>query len=430
MKSIQKLLGIILIIIICSCGKDEIINPLDNQNVYQDISEITTRSGQNGSFNIPIYSQNELVVQYFPGTDETVKESLRSIYEVEYYEACRLCPDGMIELWTFDINIQIEPKKHSIESDGMILAVDREFSVETVIDDIDVGTWEYTSYEPLIVSENSEITIAIIDTGFDPQFPAWYDSGEPIPMLYKAETDTDGELSGWDFVNDDNNPYDDASGKHGSIVTFEIHDILSGTGVPYQILPLKAFDNSGAASYFNIVCSTYHGVQIADIIQMSFGWYEPDPDDIQSTVFKSLLEIFNDVVVVTSAGNNGENNDTNPHYPSGYNLDHIIAVAATNKEATDSAYWSNIGPISVDFWAVGEEVPFYDYEGNLISGGVDGTSFAAPQIAALAAIQKFYGDADISPEEIINLINISGLEAPDAFDNLVKYDKYFPLMVE
>lgn len=429
MKSIQKLLGIIFILILFSCSKDEnLIQKSDPQNN----TEITTRNNQtNTAYNIPIYSQTELIVKYPAGTTEVVKQSMRSHYEVLYYETCQLCPDGAIEKWTFDSNIQIEPKKHSIETDGILPYVDYEFIFETEIDGIEVGSWEDTSYEPLIVSENSKVTVAIIDTGFDPFFPAWYEDGEPIPMLYKAsDPGGDGVLSGWDFVNDNNNPFDDDLGKHGSILTYEIHNILRGTKIPYQILPVKAFDANGNASYFDIICSTYWAAQRANIIQMSFGWYEPDIDDLKSTIFKNLLEIFHDVLFVTSAGNNGENNDFNPHFPSGYDLDNIVGIAATNKNATLAATWSNFGLYSVDFWAVGEEVPFYNYDGEPIEGGVEGTSFAAPQIAALAAIQKFYGASDISPAEIINLINISGLETPVEFGNLVKYDKYFPLMVE
>ncbi len=440
MKSIQNLFGIILIIILSSCGKDEIINPLDNSDLDSKSSEITTRSNQNGPFNTPIYSQTELIVQYLPDIDDATKDSLRSYYDVIYYEICQLCSDERIEKWRFDIDVQIEPKKHVIETTAGIVIEEVDFNFEFTenFDVVDVGEWEDTSYEPFIVSDNTEITIAILDTGCDFYFPFWYDGEEPIPVLYNASETAEGEeISGWDFVNSDPNTFDDYAGRHGTILAFEYQNILNGYGVPFQILPVKIFDQDAKINYFNLLCGTYYALQRADIVQMSFGWYDDGIGDYESTIFKNLIDEFNDVIVITSAGNgnggdddSGDNTDTAAHYPSSYDSDNIIAVGATNKESTFPAEWSNYGSVSVDFWAVGMEVPFYDYDYEPIPGGVHGTSFAAPQIGAQAALHQYFWGGVLSPEEVINMINLYGIIVPDTYDGMVKYDKYYPLLIE
>ena len=56
-------------------------------------------------------------------------------------------------------------------------------------------------------------------------------------------------------------------------------------------------------------------------------------------------------IFVTSAWNEGDNNDiVENHYPSNFNLDNIIAVAATT-QTWDLAYFSNYWSTTVDVWA-------------------------------------------------------------------------------
>ena len=443
MKSIQKVLSIIFIMIVYSCSNDDGLNQLGRLDEPHDNSEITTRSNQNPMYNIPIYSQTELVVQYKLGVDDVAKATLRSIYEVIYYEICQLCPDKYIELWGFDPDIQIEPRKHAIETTAIgIKGVNYQFTFTADTKAVDPGTWEDTSYEPLIVSDNSGITIAVLDTGFDPFFPFWYDSeGLPIPMLYNASETADGdELSGWDFSNSDPNPFDDTTGKHGSAVTYEIFNILSNSGVPFQILPVKIFNEFDETNYFNVLCGTYYAIQRAQIINMSFGWFEDGIGDYESTLLRDLLGLYSEVIIVSSAGNGngfgdedphiGDDNDDHFHYPSSYEVNNMIAVAATNKKGTSPASWSNFGLESVDFWAAGEGVPFYEYDYTPIPDGLDGTSFAAPQITAQAALHLHFGGGLLSPTEVIDLINLYGTPALWEDEEFVKYHKYYLMMVE
>jgi len=55
-------------------------------------------------------------------------------------------------------------------------------------------------------------------------------------------------------------------------------------------------------------------------------------------------------VFVAAAGNNGLSNDVYPDYPSAYDLDNIISMAATNN-VDQLANFSSYGAASVDLGA-------------------------------------------------------------------------------
>ncbi len=57
-----------------------------------------------------------------------------------------------------------------------------------------------------------------------------------------------------------------------------------------------------------------------------------------------------DILFVAAASNDGTNNDDVPHYPASYDLDNIIAVAATTNDDTLASF-SNFGATSVDLAA-------------------------------------------------------------------------------
>jgi len=438
MKSIQKVFSLILILVVCSCSKDDGINQFGNLDESINNFENVTRS-QNPIYNTPIYSPNELIIQYDVGVSEATKSTLRAFHQVISHEVCQQCPDGRIEKWVFDIGIQIEPKKHSIIIIGVttdIVEVDYNFELVSDIEGVDVGSSEDISYEPLIATGNPGLlTIAILDTGFDQFFPFWYEDEEPIPILYDANyTNMYGEPSGWDFINNDSNPFDDNPGKHGSVIAYELQNILSETAVTFQILPAKIFNQDGKTSYFHMVCGANYALPLADIVNMSFGWYDDGYGEFESTILENLIEEYSDVLVVTSAGNGdgdddyeGDNNDAKDHFPSSFDLENIIAVAATNVEGTAPAPWSNYGASSVDFWAAGMDIPFYDYDYEEIPLGVQGTSFAAPQIAAEAA-KHLYEDEALTPEGVIDLLDVNGIFAPFALP--VHYNKYYPMMID
>ncbi len=333
---------------------------------------------------------DQLVVKYPRGTSNRQKRTIRAKYKVAKVKRCP-CADKTLELWSFDTGqdqhpIDIEEKKAVAETDPDLEGVDHNFKLSTT------GTASYYAQGtgvPLstnTISNNQGVGIAVLDTGL--QFD--HVGFQGAPFLYNSISNATSctvgqhvEISGWDFVNQDAIA-DDANG-HGTIVTQLITKTLQHLGVQHYILPVKIFDKKGEGTYFDLLCGYRFAVKKPGIaiVNMSFGWcgkpYAMLQDFIEETEKKG------NILLVTSAGNEGNNNDQIPHFPSSYPHTNIISIAAMNSRMTQLASFSNYGKQSVDFAATGEGIVFDVGNG---AQKVSGTSFATAYSTANAA--KFY----------------------------------------
>ena len=217
-----------------------------------------------------------------------------------------------------------------------------------------------------------DIVIAVIDSGVAFDHPdlrnnVWTNISE-IPGN-NVDDDHNGyvdDLHGWDFVNDDNNPSDysrdvycNGHGTHvAGIIAAEGNNNIGVCGVMWhaQVMPLQIFDIYNQSSFIasviqsiNIISAIEYAVENgARIINCSFGGasYSQSQYDI--------LKYANQhgVLVVCAAGNDDSNTDTDPQYPSCYDLPNIISVAATDQSGNLASY-SNYGLKSVDVAAPG-----------------------------------------------------------------------------
>ena len=267
-----------------------------------------------------------------------------------------------------------------------------------------------------MVTGSASVLIGIVDTGIDIQHPdlapnIWTNPDE-IP---NDGIDNDGngyvdDLNGWDFWNGDNSVFDPPDGDdHGTHVAGTIgaagNNGIGVVGVSWRskIVPLKFIGPefgyfSGAANAVK-----YAAAKGVKVLNGSFGRYSTGPGDVGQGL-KDVIQA-SGILFVAAAGNDKNNNDAKPFYPASYDLDLVIAVAATDKQ-DKLASFSNYGSSTVDLGAPGVAIwstlPRNGY------GFRSGTSMATPHVTGVAAL--IYAQYPfLSPLEVKNKI-LSGVD--------------------
>jgi len=202
------------------------------------------------------------------------------------------------------------------------------------------------------------------------------------------------DLIGWDFVNNDNNPFDDnGHGTHiaGVIGAKGDNGIgIAGINWEIQLMALKAFDKDGSGSLSSILPALEYarkkGVRISNNSWGGGAYSQALFDEISMQNEESQF-------FVTAAGNSGSNNSELPAYPASFDLENIIAVGASNSDAELASY-SNYGITNVDIVAPGTDI--YSTLPNNAYGSLSGTSMAASFVSGgLALLIAEYPDRDL-----------------------------------
>ncbi len=283
-----------------------------------------------------------------------------------------------------------------------------------------------------------EVVVAVIDTGVDYMHPdlaahMWINQGE-IPG---DNIDNDGngyidDIYGWDFYNGDGTvghyEYNQQSGSymaspkdndnHGTHIAGIIAAVADNkTGIAgiasrinIRIMSLKI--NGGPKGEGNvrdaIEAIKYAQMMGADICNISWG---------VSEYYKELEDVMkeSDMLFVTAAGNTGGDNDKKPIYPAGFNLENKIAVTFIDADGSLTGY-SNYGPATIDLAAPGDDI-FSTIVGSY--GSMSGSSMAAPQVTAIAALIYAYGD-NLYPANVKDII-INNVKYIDGLKDLMRY---------
>ncbi len=225
-----------------------------------------------------------------------------------------------------------------------------------------------------------------------------------VPGGYRMWTDCDSngvvdDVFGANFVDAGNptgNPMDDHS--HGSHVAGTVAAVsdnktgVSGVAWKTQIMAVKFLSAGGSGTTAGAIAAIDYAVENgAHILNNSWG------GGGFSTFLKEAIEIANKkgVLFVAAAGNESQDNDKTPHYPSNYDVPNVLSVMATDKD-DKPAWFTNYGQNSVDVAAPGVDI-LAPEPGNSY-GYKNGTSMATPIVTGIAALIKAQKPSFISAQ--------------------------------
>ena len=222
-----------------------------------------------------------------------------------------------------------------------------------------------------------KITVAVIDSGVCADHP-----------------DLSGRiLNGWDFLEQDAIPQDDFG--HGcavsGVIAANLNDGIGIAGVApnAQIMPLRVLNAQGVGSYSDVAAAIVYATDNgAQIINLSLG------GSSSSSTLESAINYADShgVMVIAAAGNTGGS----VLYPAAY--EPVIAVASVDRDLQRSSF-SSYGP-EIDLLAPGRDILTTKRDGSY--GLVSGTSFAAPHVAGVAAVEIALGKVLVIDGQIIN----------------------------
>ena len=249
-----------------------------------------------------------------------------------------------------------------------------------------------------VVRGDSTLVIGITDGGVrltheDLRAHVKHNYADPINGI---DDDKDGyvdNFTGWDLANNDNDAGFDAAIIHGTLTagvcaaTPDNGRGIAGAGLNCRFLPLNIYPNVPGgvfAGYEAIVYAADHGCRVINMSWGGAGGYSQFEQDVCT-----YAAVNRDAVLVAAAGNT---NADLRFYPASY--EHVISVSGVDNadRKSPSATYSR----RIDLMAPGLDIlTTYGYQGTTSSGppdadyiAVGGTSFAAPLVAAGAALVR------------------------------------------
>ncbi len=290
------------------------------------------------------------------------------------------------------------------------------------------------------ITGSRDVVVAVIDTGVQWDHPdleanVYTNPGEAGGLAANGKDD-DGngfidDVHGWNFAAQTNASSDDHDhGSHCSGTIGGVGDNGKGVaGINWQvsILPVKFLDGQGGGTLEGAVESIKYATKMkVNIMSNSWGG-----GGYSEALKDAIVEAKNaGILFVAAAGNDGSDNDATPTYPASYDVENVVAVAATDN-MDKLAEFSNYGKNRVHVAAPGVKVY------STIKGGAydtfSGTSMACPHVAGVSALllsaNPGWSFSEIKERLIKTSVPVAGLrrkvmakgrvDANNAFFNIV-----------
>ncbi len=291
-------------------------------------------------------------------------------------------------------------------------------------------TWDYETGE-------ANVVVAVLDSGVAYENYAGFQKAPDFSSTRFTQ--------GYDFIDNDNHPNDEGAGGfgHGTFVAGVIAQATNnGAGVAGMafnctIMPMRVCSRDDACYDSAIAAAIrWSADNGADIINLSLGGY-----GYSQTLSSAINYAYGKgVAIFASSGNEGDIYPGQIAFPASH--ENVMAVGATKYDDGLSSY-SNYGN-GLDVVAPAGDMG-YDQNGDGYGDGVlqlsflggpndfaylfaDGTSFAAPQAAAVAALMMSY-DSSLKgqPEVIYQVIRYSATDlGAEGYDTTFGYGKINP----
>jgi len=235
----------------------------------------------------------------------------------------------------------------------------------------------------------------------------YIDAGDLLlDLMWEDGVDTDGngfrdDLVGWDFVNNDNDPFDDNG--HGTHVSGTIGALggnglgVAGVNWQVQIMALKFLSASGSGSTADAVEALNYftaasiandaGGGAANFVATNNSWGGGGASQAMLNAIVDSGE--HGALFIAAAGNSGLNNNRYASYPANYStvnalgFETVVSVAAITSSGSLASY-SNYGSRTVDLGAPGSSI--ISTTPNNGYSTYSGTSMATPHVTGALAL--------------------------------------------
>jgi subtilisin family serine protease len=274
---------------------------------------------------------------------------------------------------------------------------------------IDIGAakaWE-------VSTGSTDVLVAVIDTGIrythqELRNQMWVNPDE----IAGNGIDDDGDgyidnVHGIDVINNDGDPMDDhGHGTHcAGTIGASANDGYAHVGVAWQVRLMGCkFLSAQGSGYTSgaVTCIDFAVAKGAKVLSNSWGG-----GGFSQSLYDAIKRAQDaGVLFIAAAGNSGLDTDNSPSYPSAYDLDNIIAVAAIDRYG-QMASWSNYGKVTVDLGAPGVDIFSTVADSDESYAYYSGTSMATPHVAGVMALLLAHDSSLSAAQAKARLLNTS-----------------------